>query len=137
MGHLPGALAKNLFMRDKKKRGLWLVSARHDHKVDLHDLQGKLQSKGCLRLADEDVLQGRLGLNMGSVTPFGLMNDKENKVTFILDEDLIKGGHELLYFHPMENTATLAITPQDLLTFLDAVNHPPTLMTFDMEDPSA
>lgn len=109
------------------------MSARHDHLVDLHDLQQRLQSKGCLRLADEPVLQDKLGVKMGSVTPFGLINDRENKVTFILDEDLVHGGHEKVYFHPMENTATTAISPQDLLKFLDAVGHPPTLMKFENE----
>lgn len=71
---------------------------------------------------------------MGSVTPFGLINDRDKKVTFILDEDLINGGHEKLYFHPMENTATTSIAPADLLKFLEAVNHPPTLMKFRMEN---
>lgn len=28
-----GIVAKNLFLKDKKKKGLWLVSARHDRQV--------------------------------------------------------------------------------------------------------
>lgn len=28
-----GAVTKNLFLKDKKKKGLWLVSARHDRQV--------------------------------------------------------------------------------------------------------
>lgn len=28
-----GAVAKNLFLKDKKKKSLWLVSARHDRQV--------------------------------------------------------------------------------------------------------
>lgn len=28
-----GAVTKNLFLKDKKKKSLWLVSARHDRQV--------------------------------------------------------------------------------------------------------
>lgn len=28
-----GVVSKNLFLKDKKKKGLWLVSARHDRQV--------------------------------------------------------------------------------------------------------
>lgn len=28
-----GVVAKNLFLKDKKKKGLWLVSVRHDRQV--------------------------------------------------------------------------------------------------------
>lgn len=31
-----GAVTKNLFLKDKKKKGLWLVSARHDRQVGSH-----------------------------------------------------------------------------------------------------
>lgn len=31
-----GAVTKNLFLKDKKKKGLWLVSARHDRQVSSH-----------------------------------------------------------------------------------------------------
>lgn len=36
MPHLQGVngtVTKNLFLKDKKKKGLWLVSARHDRQV--------------------------------------------------------------------------------------------------------
>lgn len=28
-----GVVSKNLFLKDKKKKGLWLVSTRHDRQV--------------------------------------------------------------------------------------------------------
>lgn len=30
-----GAVTKNLFLKDKKKKSLWLVSARHDRQVTI------------------------------------------------------------------------------------------------------
>lgn len=40
MPHLQGVsgvVTKNLFLKDKKKKGLWLVSARHDRQVGSFD----------------------------------------------------------------------------------------------------
>ena len=131
VGQLPGIVAKNLFMRDKKKKGHWLLSARHDRPINLNELAKQLDAKGGLRLADESVLQDKLGVTQGCVTPFALLNDRAKQVTFVIDEDLLKGNHEFLYFHPMTNAATTGITPMDLEKFLEAVDHKPYLLKFE------
>ncbi|KAJ0066797.1 hypothetical protein NL108_002812, partial [Boleophthalmus pectinirostris] len=64
MPHLQGvtgAVSKNLFLKDKKKKSLWLVSARHDRQVNLNDLAKKLGvGSGNLRFADEAVMVEKL-----------------------------------------------------------------------------
>ena len=45
-----------------------------------------------------------LGLTPGSVTPFGALNDKEHRVTLLLDEDY-RG--KLIGVHPNDNTCLL------------------------------
>jgi len=122
VGHLPGAHTKNLFMRDKKK-GLWLLAARHDANVSLNDLAKKVGAGGGLRLADEKVLQETLGVRQGCVTAFALINDPSNKVKFIIDSKLLNGSYEKVYFHPLENSATTGISPTDFLRFLLGIGH--------------
>uniref|UniRef100_A0A3Q3QEM1 PrdX deacylase domain-containing protein 1 n=1 Tax=Monopterus albus TaxID=43700 RepID=A0A3Q3QEM1_MONAL len=56
-----GAVTKNLFLKDKKKKGLWLVSTRHDRQVNLNDLAKKLGvGSGNLRFANEAAMLEKL-----------------------------------------------------------------------------
>ena len=91
MPHLesePGAVAKNLFLRDKKKR-LWLLSCRHDRQLNLNDVARAIGTKD-LRFADEEVLVEKLGVRQGCVSAFALMEDAEDKsVAFAVDEALV------------------------------------------------
>ena len=80
---------------------------------------------GGLRLADESILEEKLGVKQGCVTAFALMNDKNNDVRFIVDEDLVNGKHKLVYFHPLDNAATTGIKPADLLKFVESTGHAP------------
>jgi len=58
-----------------------------------------------------------LGLEAGSVSPFGLLNDREKEVTVLIDRDLKKEGK--VNFHPNINTATLTIAFGDFVRFLE------------------
>jgi Ala-tRNA(Pro) deacylase len=58
-----------------------------------------------------------LGVEPGSVSPFGLINDIENHVHLFIDEELKSYTH--LAFHPNLNTASLVISKSDFLKFLD------------------
>jgi len=58
-----------------------------------------------------------LGLSGGSVSVFGLINDKENHVHLFLDASLKSA--ERISFHPNENTSTLVISFNSFLRFLD------------------
>ncbi|MGE0010210.1 MAG: prolyl-tRNA synthetase associated domain-containing protein [Candidatus Babeliales bacterium] len=112
--NIPGTHCKNLFLKDDKKR-FWLLVAYNRAAVDLRKIAHALNAKG-LRFAQPELLDQYLGLKPGSVTPFGLINDTERAVHVILDENLLKS--ELVGFHPLRNTATVTLMPQDLLKFL-------------------
>ncbi len=129
---MPGAHVKNLFMKDKKKKGLWLFSARHDVDIKLNDLSKKVGAPGGLRFADEAILLEKLGVKQGCVTPFALINDKNNDVKFIIDEALVDGTFETLNCHPLTNAASTGIATKDFLKFLDAINHKPTVVKLDV-----
>lgn len=131
VGHLPGLHTKNLFLRDKKKKGLWLLSVRHDKDINLNDLSKKLGISGGLRFADESVLLEKLGVRQGCVTAFALINDVKNEVKFLVDSKLINGNQEYVYFHPLENSATTGISPSDFRKFLSSIDHEATEIDFD------
>jgi Ala-tRNA(Pro) deacylase len=57
-----------------------------------------------------------LELTPGSVTPFGLINDKASHVHVFLDENLKKSRK--ISFHPCINTASLVISFADFEKFM-------------------
>ena len=122
-GRIPGGHTKNLFLKDKKGR-LWLVVAEEDTPVNLKVLHKRI---GAARLSfgKPELLEEVLGVRPGSVTPFALINDKDGKVTVVLDERLL--AHETLNFHPLENTATTSIAKEDFLRFLAETGHEPLI----------
>ncbi|NJO67533.1 MAG: prolyl-tRNA synthetase associated domain-containing protein [Rhodospirillales bacterium] len=130
-GELPGAHTKNLFLKDKKG-GLWLVVALEDRQIDLKALRTLLGAPA-LSFARPDVMRSVLGIEPGSVTPFAVINDRQRLVTVILDAQMMT--MDPLNFHPLENTATTAISPAALHRFLDALDHPPRTISFGDDEP--
>lgn len=103
--HMPGGeqVAKNLFLRDDKKRNFYLVTVPGGRRVDMKQLRHSIGSRP-LSFAPESDLERLLGLKEGSVTPLGLLNDREHRVRFYLDASF---QNEWIGVHPMENTATV------------------------------
>ncbi|MCK4677061.1 MAG: prolyl-tRNA synthetase associated domain-containing protein, partial [Bacteroidales bacterium] len=62
-------------------------------------------------------LEKYLGLSRGAVSPFGLVNDNENHVHVFIDEGLKTA--DMVTFHPNTNNATLKISFNDFLKFMD------------------
>ncbi|WP_319531512.1 prolyl-tRNA synthetase associated domain-containing protein [uncultured Cohaesibacter sp.] len=131
---LPGGHSKNLFLKDKKGN-LMLVICINDTDVDLKSFHKKYDC-GRVSFGNADLLLEHLGVTPGSVTPFALINDREvHAVQLVLDANLMT--HDLLNFHPLENTATTAIDKDDLLRFFEATGHKPTILKLEKEeDPS-
>lgn len=107
-------IAKNLFLRDDKKRCYYLVSVRNDRHVDLKALRHIIGSRP-LSFASEDDLHSILGLGKGEVTPFGLLNDTEHRAAYILDSFFSDG---IIGIHPNDNTETVFIPAAELLSIM-------------------
>lgn len=133
-GALPGAHCKSLFVRDKKGAS-FLVVCLEDRRLEMKALAGVLGAKR-LSFASPDRLRARLGVEPGSVTPFAAINDQpplhsddgdepSEKVVIVLDSEMMLA--DLVNYHPLVNTATIAISPADLLRFLDATGHQPLI----------
>lgn len=130
VGHLLGAHSKNLFLKDKKKKRLWLVTALASREVNLNDLAKNVGASGGFRFADEAVMLEKLGVGQGCVTPLSLFNDTQNDVTFVLDASFVEDNHEKLYFHPMTNEATTGLKPEDFIKFVKETGHEPLIVHF-------
>ena len=122
---LPGGHSKNLLLKDKKDR-LFLVVAEGDAAIDLKSIHEKIGGSGRVTFAKPDVMLDLLGVTPGSVTPFGLINDGEARITVVLDDVMMR--HDILNFHPLENTATTSVAAGDLIKFLRATGHEPQIV---------
>jgi len=123
---IAGAHTKNLFLKDAKGQ-LWLISAEGHAAVDLKRLHTVIGSAR-LSFGNAALMAETLGVAPGSVTAFGLINDKERRVRFVLDRTLAEA--ELVNFHPLENTATTTISQAGFQRFLDAIGVKPLVVDF-------
>jgi Ala-tRNA(Pro) deacylase len=123
-GQIPGGHTKNLFLRDKKS-ALYLVVAEEDADIELKGLHRLLGASGRFSFGSADLLREVLGVAPGAVTPFGAINDKENRVTVVLDDALM--AHDIINSHPLVNTMTTSLKRDDLLKFLRSTDHIPRI----------
>ena len=97
--------------------------AGEDAAIDLKSLHRRIGASGRLSFGKPEVLRAALKVEPGSVTPFAALNDRDRRVTVVLDRALME--HTTLNFHPLTNTATTSLTAPDLLRFLAAAGHDP------------
>lgn len=121
---IAGARSKNLFLKDKKKNYI-LVSIIENKKVDLKRLSEQIKL-GRLSFCNESELLYFIGVSPGSVTPYGLIHDKDKIVNFFLDRDFM--DNSLLNFHPLRNDRTVTLNRHNFLKFFDSIDHPPTII---------
>ena len=116
----PEGDAKNLFVRDDKKRNYYLITVKGTKKVDLKEFRHQNNTRP-LSFASEEELFQILNLTKGSVTPLGLLKYKLKKVSFFLDKELLKDPG-IIGVHPNENTATVWLKTKDLIEILKENN---------------
>lgn len=121
---------KNLFVYEPKSERYFLVLVDHDTRVDLKRL-GKLIGAR-LSFASPERLEKVLGIQPGSVTPLALINDGELRAELIIDEDLWRGNSFQL--HPLENTATVTLSRDDLERFFSLTKHVPRFVSLQAEN---
>jgi Ala-tRNA(Pro) deacylase len=107
---------KNIFFRNHKGDRHYLVILEHLRQLNIRDLEKRLK-QGKLTFASDQRLKKYLGVEPGSVSPFGLINDIGKHVHLFIDEEL--NEFERLTFHPNINTASLVVSKTDFLKFLE------------------
>lgn len=122
---LKGQQVKNLVLKAKKSGNIYLVILHDEKSVNLLQLAELLGEKR-LSFANDDELSKYLDCIAGTVTAFGLVYDKENKINVIIDSAVDK--KLTVGFHPFVNKSTLNIKFSDFEKFLNYVNHKPTFI---------
>ena len=112
----PEADAKNLFVRDDKKRNYYLITVKDNKRVDLKEFKRRNGTRSLSFASAEELLQ-LMGLTPGSVTPLGLLNDSERRVKLYLDKAFLDAP-ALIGVHPNDNTATVCMKTEDLISLL-------------------
>jgi Ala-tRNA(Pro) deacylase len=112
---------KNLFLRNQKGSRHYLVIVEHAKRVDLRALANQI-GDGKLSFGSPERLLAQLGLTPGSVSPFGLINNRDHAVRVVIDRDLQSADR--LSFHPNINTVTLTIAGADFKKFLASCGNP-------------
>ncbi|OEL24048.1 Prolyl-tRNA synthetase associated domain-containing protein 1, partial [Dichanthelium oligosanthes] len=129
VGHLGGALSKNLLLKDKKHR-FYVVSALAGTKVDMKILSQRLGlGKGGLRMAPEESLLQVLQVPLGCVTPFALINESASAVSLLLDRGF--ESKQSCYFHPLTNDVTIALSSSNLNKFLISIGRQPAYVNLE------
>lgn len=117
---LEGQQVKNLLLKAKKSNNIYLVILHDEKSVNLSELAEKLNEKR-LSFASSETMNELTGCEPGSLTPFGLLFDKENKVSLIIDTNVDR--NTTIGAHPFINTKTLNIQFKDFEKFFEYTNH--------------
>ena len=117
----PAVICKNLFLCNAQKTKFYLLMIREDKKFLTKDISKQINSAR-LSFGPAEYMEQFLDITPGSVSVLGLMNDKENNVTLLVDEDVLAA--EYFGCHPCINTSSLRLKTADVFgKFLEAVHH--------------
>ena len=114
-------LCKNLFFRNHKGNRHYLVIMDSRYAMDIHDMEKRLH-QGKLSFASEERMMRYLGVKPGSVSLFTLVNDEQHEVTLFVDRKLMDA--EKVSFHPNDNRASLVISREDMMKFINNIGNP-------------
>lgn len=114
---IDGIECKNLFVKGKSSYYLILLEAHK--KANLKEL-ARVMKEPKLSFAKVEELEQILHLNIGSVTPLGIIYDQDHVVTLLLDHEL---QHQKILVHPNTNTKTVSIDFDDLIKIIHATKH--------------
>ncbi len=116
---IKGIHCKNLFLKDRKSRRFYLVILPADQELNIRDLGEQIGDK--LKFANENDLGDILNLTSGSVSPFGLINDKESRTEVVISKRVWDA--DFVSFHPNINTETLELKGDDFHRYLKSLKN--------------
>ena len=113
---LPGPQVKNLLLKSRKGKQIYLVILPDEKHADLKQLAEQLKEKRLSFVSEEQ-------LPAGTVTPLALMHDKEKKIQVVIDAAIDR--QDTVGFHPNINTTTLIMDFSDFEKILVYLEHLP------------
>ena len=116
---IKGIHSKNLFIKDRKSKRFYLIVLPANKKLDMDKLSDILSNK--IKFANENDLREILGLETGAVSPFGLINDVENRVILVIDKLVLES--DFVSFHPNINTMTLELDKKEFEKYIKSLKN--------------
>lgn len=124
-------ICKNLFLCNSQATVFYLL-LMPGKKIFKTKFLSKQINSSRLSFGSPENMKKLLDITPGSVSVFGLMNDKEKKVQLLIDKDLL--ALENIGFHPCVNTSTLKFTTNELINkIIPALGREYTVV--DLPDP--
>ena len=123
---LAATTCKNLLLCNRQKTVFYLLLMPGDKIFQTKELSAQL-GVSRLSFASAEAMEEYLDITPGSLSVFGLMNDKEFHVNLVIDAPVLQG--EYIGFHPCINTSSLRIKTADLIKkIIPAMGHLPTIV---------
>ena len=113
---IEGVRTKSLFLTNKKKTAYYLLIMDDQKQLDMDGFKEKVGANR-IKFCSEKSLMEKMGLTPGTVSIFGLMNNKEKDIQLYIDEDIM--GEKRMSFHPNDNTKTIFIDTKDMIKFIE------------------
>lgn len=114
-----GVLSKTMFMSGKKDRNFYLFVMDDSKRMDLKKINEIVDDK--LHFGKEEYLIEKMNLMPGTVSIFGLLNNKEHDIKVYIDKDIL--NKKRITFHPNVNTSTIFISIDDMFKFLNEIGY--------------
>jgi len=114
---IKGVGVKNIFL--KSKNNFYLVAVEESKRIDIKHL-AKLLNVSHLTFASPEDLESILKVKSGAVSILNIINDIDNRVIILLDKEL---EDKILLMHPNVNSKTISISYNDLIKFINYMNH--------------
>lgn len=121
-------MTKNLLLKDRTTEQVYMVVMEGEKRLDIAVLATQLgTTKNRLQFVKYEDVEATVGVPPGHVSIFNLLNTEAQNVCIVLDETLLQKSE--IGFHPNINTATIAMSPEDVITFLQRQGTKPQILT--------
>lgn len=115
-----GVRTKTMFLTNKKKTAYYLLIMDDQKPLDM-ELFKEVVNANRIRMASAQSLEEKMKVSPGMVSPFGLLNNEGKDIQVYFDKDILK--EPIQTFHPNDNTKTVFIKTQDILTFIESLGY--------------
>ena len=119
---IEGVRTKTMFLTNKKKRNFYLVIIDDAKRLDM-DVFKEIVEENRIKMASAETLNDKMMLLPGTVSPFGLLNNRDKDIHVYFDQEIV--SEERMCFHPNTNEKTIFVNTEDLFTFLKAIEYEP------------
>ena len=123
---LDAVICKNLLLTPRNRSAFYLLAMPGDKPFVTKELSKQIGSSR-LSFATAEDLEQLLGVQPGSASVLGLLNDTEHRVTLAIDRTVAQD--EWFGCHPCKNTSSLRLKTSDVLEkFLPHTGHVPLVV---------